>query len=460
MTIWNPKIDLGSERPYLAIVGALAADIESGSLEEGQRLPTHRELADALDLAVGTVTRAYKEAEHRGLVRGEVGRGTFVGKAPGNVFSVLPAESSRSGVIDLSLNYPIYSEEPDLAAALARLGRRSDVAQLLRYQPHAGMPRHRAAGAAWAERFGIRVDPNSVIVCNGAQHALTVALSTLTQPGDVVLTEALTYPGMKAVANLLHLRLQGLAMDAEGLLPDAFAAACRQRHAKVLYCMPTLHNPMSGVLSESRRREIAAIAVAHDVAVVEDDVHRSLVPDPPPAIASMIPEQSYFIAGFSKSVAGGLRIGYLTAPPHMIDRLCQNVWATCWVVAPLTAEIASMWIEDGTADETLERKRTEAAARQEFAREVLGECTFRAHPNGFHIWLELPPTWTSAEFAMEARRRGVAVTPAEAFAVGGEVPRAVRVCLGGTDDRERLRTGLEKVVSTLHCCCGVGPTIV
>ena len=85
-------------------------------------------------------------------------------------------------------------------------------------------------------------------------------------------------------------------------------------------------------------------------------------------------------------------IGYLTAPPHMIERLCQSVWATCWVVAPLTAEIASMWIEDGTADETLERKRTEAAARQEFAREVLGECAFRAHPNGFHIWLELPPT--------------------------------------------------------------------
>ncbi len=249
MTIWNPKIELGSERPYLAIVGALAADIESGSLEEGQRLPTHRELADALDLAVGTVTRAYKEAEHRGLVRGEVGRGTFVGQAPGNVFSVLPADSSRSDVIDLSLNYPIYSEEPDLAAALARLSKRPEVAQLLRYQPHAGMPRHRAAGAAWAERFGIRVDPDSVIVCNGAQHALTVALSTLTQPGDVVLTEALTYPGMKAVANLLHLRLQGIAMDAEGLLPDAFAAACRQRHAKVLYCMPTLHNPMSGVLS-------------------------------------------------------------------------------------------------------------------------------------------------------------------------------------------------------------------
>lgn len=461
MTIWAPEIDLTVDPPYQAIVQALSADIGSGRLAIDQRLPTHRELAETLGLAIGTVTRAYKEAERRGLIRGEVGRGTFVGRADADPVAAPISESAAPSVIDLSCNYPIYSEGPDLGEALGRLATRNHLHEFMRYQPHAGMRRHRAAGAKWAARFGVACDPESVLVCNGAQHGLTIVFCTLAEPGDLILTEALTYPGMKAVARLLHLRLQAVEIDDEGLIPDAFDAACRRQKVTALYLIPTIHNPTTAVLPDSRRRAIAEIARRHDVAIVEDDVHRLLADPAPPPVASYAPERTYFIAGYSKAVAAGIRIGYVAAPPEAIERLVQSIWATCWMVAPLTAEIATLWIEDGTADRIVQRKRAEAEARQQMARNILRNAAYKTQPHAFHIWLELPPKWRSADFTVEARRRGVGITPAEAFSIGdGPAPKAVRVSLGAAESRERLRSGLSTIAAILALSPDACPAVV
>lgn len=460
--MWKPEIKSDGDPPYLALVEELNADIVEGRLSEGERLPTHRELADGLGLAVGTVTRAYKEAERRGLIRGEIGRGTFV-RGPDRDPVALPgnARTDHSSVVDLSINYPIYGEDPDLAAALRDLARQNDVSRLLQYQPHAGMPRHRAAGARWLKRIGMEVDPDSILVCGGAQHAMTVAFLTVCNAGDVVLTEELTYPGMKVMANVLGLRLVGVAMDEQGIRPDALASACRQRHAKALYCVPTLQNPTTSIASQQRRREIAAVAEEFGLAIVEDEMHRLLVDDPPPTITSIAPKRSYLIAGTSKAVAGGLRVAYLVAPEGMNDRLSQSIYGTNWMVAPLPAEIMTRWIEDGTAEQTVQRKRNEAAARQEIARELLGHVPYRSQPYSYHIWLELPADCRSAEFAIEARRKGVAVTPADSFMVGsGSPPNAIRVCLGAAETRERLRRGLEILARCLSCCENLGVAMV
>lgn len=457
------SVELGQDRLYLAIVKAIRRDIQSGRLQPGERLPTQRELADNLGVAVGTVTRAYTEAERQSLVRGEIGRGTFVREAAAPSIEPslrLPADAEPE-FIDLSLNYPLYSEEPDLAPALRELATRPDLSDLLHYQASEGMRRHRRAGVAWLERFGVTAGADSVVVCAGAQHALTVSLASVAQPGDLILTEQLTYPGVRGVAELLHLKLVGVAMDEHGLRPDALAAICRQRKARALYLTPTLQNPTSTTLSESRRREIVAIAREHDLWIVEDDVHRRLVADAPPAIATLAPNRTFFIAGTSKSVAGGLRIAFLAAPPAAIARVVQSVWATVWVVPPLCAEVVTGWIQDGTADATVMRKRKECAARQKLARRILRDYPYQSHGHGLYVWLPLPAPWTSSKFAAAARDRRVGVTPSEMFRVDeGEAPAAVRICLGAPHDRATLERALHTLVAVLSSSPGLGASIV
>jgi DNA-binding transcriptional MocR family regulator len=398
------------------------------------------------------VSRAYAEAAHRGLVSGEVGRGSFVrNEAP--EFGV-PAAGGPEGLVDLSVNHPPPTKGEDrgelLGRTLAALARRSDLGRLLAYPPEAGAPAHRAAGAAWIARSGLKAPPENVLVSSGSQHGMTAVFAALLRPGDLVVTEAVTYPGMKALASLLHLRLLGVAMDEHGLRPDAFAAACRLG-AKALYCVPTLQNPTTAVMPEARRREIAAAARAHGVAIVEDDVHGRLHADPPPPLASFAPELSVYVTGTAKSVAPGLRIGFMLAPGPLVPRIAAGIRATTWMAAPLMAEIVCQWIKDGTAEQIVKRKRQEAAERQRLAAAVLGRFPFQSHEAAYHLWLHLPDPWRSETFAEEARRRGVAVTPAQSFVVGrAATPHAVRVCLGAPADRRQLEKGLRTLAGILE----------
>jgi DNA-binding transcriptional MocR family regulator len=450
--MWSPDL---AERPgprYLAIAEALADDVGAGRLRPGTRLPTHRDLADTLGVTIGTVSRGYAEAAQRGLIAGEVGRGTFV-RSSGTEH--VPAPQVTGDAIDLSVNHPPAGDEDrrgePLAKALAQLARRHDLADLLAYPPDGGTPEHRAAGAEWIARAGLPAPPEQVLVSSGSQHGMTAVFTALLRPGDLVLTEALTYPGLKALASLLHLRLQGLPLDEHGLRPDAFQAACRGGAPKALYCVPTLQNPTTAVMPEARRKEIAAIARAHGVAIVEDDVHARLHPHAPPPLASFAPELACYLTGTAKNLAPGLRIGFMLVPRPLVARIAAGIRGTTWMAAPLMAEIAARWIRDGTAERIVERKRQESAARQRLARSVLARSPYQAQETAFHLWLPLPEPWRSETFAEESRRRGVLVTPAQAFVVGRiATPHAVRVCLGAPAARADVEKGLRVLAGMLE----------
>ncbi len=466
MTIWTPDLSEHSGPRYLGIADALAVDIQQGVLEPGSRLPTHRDLARELGVTVGTVSRAYAQAKRRGLVTGEVGRGTFVlepGADQGPELD-LP-EWPDTDSIDLSMNVPPSPgrNEEDIALALAldSLSSRPGVGQLLQYQPHAGAAHHRAAGADWIGRVGLEVDPKQVLVCTGSQHAMAVCFSTLTKPGDVVLTESLTYAGMKGLANLFHFKLRGVPMDEHGILPEAFEAACESTGAKLLYCVPTLQNPTNTVMPVERRKEIAAIARRHGVVIIEDDIHGLLPSEPVPPIAHFAPDITCYIASISKSIAPGLRISYLAVPENLVERLTPGLWLTTWMASPLTAEVATLWIQNGTADRILEKRRKEAAARQQLAADILADFQLQSHPFGYHIWLHLPEPWRAEDFTEQALKQRVVVTPPSAFIVGRErLPHAVRVCLGSVRERDRLADGLRILADILTrspepCCSSI-----
>src|SRR5947209_7662359 len=266
--MWTPLLGSGKNLA-LNIVRALEADIDSGTLSPGDRLPTQRELAERLGVALGTVTRAYSFARTQGLITGTIGRGTFV----------TARQQDRSQLIDFSRNL-VYRDQrgSNIRALLSAIGDPAQIAILLDDEQHpAGVAHHRSAAARWMSRPSFNPAAEDIVICSGVQHGMHVVLATITRPGDTIATEAVTYAGIKAIAALSGLQLTGLPVDAEGLDPRAFADACR-RGVKVLYTTPTLQNPTGTTMPDKRRREIARIAEEHGVAILEDDVYGFLAP--------------------------------------------------------------------------------------------------------------------------------------------------------------------------------------
>jgi len=446
MTIKLPPRGQRSGPIYQAIADAISREIEAGHLKPGSRLPTQRVLARQLGVTLTTVTRAYAEAQRRGLLSGEVGRGTFVRP------SALDMEGPEQDTLDLAVNslMPLpYMEE--LADRLAAAIPRSSGPRVFAYQPHAGARHNRAAGSAWIGWAGLSAPVERVVVTAGGQHAILLSLMALAKPGDEILVEELTYPGLTDLASHLHLRLRTVAIDREGIIPAALDEACRASRPTALYCIPSFQNPTAACMSEQRRQEIAMVAMEHQLMVIEDDVYGFLAPDAKP-LSSLLPENQFFyITSTSKSIAPGIRIGYLLAPAPMIERVSVSVLRTLVNAPPPTAELATSLITDGVAGRIVEWKRKEIAARQEIAVRVLGGLPLQTQPCSPHVWVRLPEPWRTDAFVSRARHRGILVNSAESFAVGHETEtQAVRIALGPPATQAALEEGLTELVRILN----------
>jgi DNA-binding transcriptional MocR family regulator len=397
------------------------------------------------------VSRAYALVAARGLVAGEVGRGTFV-RALDAGARVNPVDDGEADLIKLTVNAPPDpSDEATLGEGLAELAARPAALQhLMSYTPKRGLADHRAAAAAWIGGLGIDARADDVILTGGAHQALLATLFGLAAAGDGVLIEQLTYAGICHIGERCGLRLRGVALDDEGVLPDALDAACRSEPARLLVLNPTIHNPTTATMSAERCRAIAALAREHDLIVVEDDVYGRLPEQRAPPIATLAPERTIYITSGSKSVAPGLRLGMLLAPQRYLEPIAEaqhDLFLTC---PPLMAELFKLWQGNGTAQRLAQRQLVEARARQELARDVLGNREYRTQPTSYHLWLPLPPPWRTSQFVAAARERGVAVDPGSAFAVDrDQAPHAVRISLSAASSRERLQSALAILAALL-----------
>lgn len=449
---WQPSIARDQSTPiYLALADALASDISSGKLQGGEKLPTHRALADFLGIDLTTVTRAYREAQRRGLIDATVGRGTFVCIQKGPTPEGL---ASTGAAIDRSMNLPPRPADADFAGrlegAVAGLGRNVDLAALLTYRFSAGGPDDLAAGAAWLQTVFAGAAPDNLLVCPGAQSALMALLTSVVQPGDVVLAEALAYPGFRAAAAQAGVQVRGVAMDEEGLRPDALRSACIDHKPKALYCVPTIHNPTTATMSLERRQAIVAIARKHGLMIFEDDAYGFLPPTPLPPLASLAPELTFYVSTLAKCLTPGLRIAYLHAPDLLrTAQLGAALRATIMMTSPFMAALATRWIRDGAATAILGAIRRESAARQRIARDLLPKGSFSAHPYGHHVWLKVPAAWSRAELVAYAREMGVAAVASDVFATDPAAPGGVRLGLGAAPDRRALESALKLLAAAL-----------
>lgn len=435
------------------IADALEQDIRSGRLSPEDRLPTLKELAEALKVTPGTVGRAYDEAAKRGLVVGEVGRGTFVlpAKTRTTPATAQINTGNHSAQIDLSIIKPNDANVGMwLRDSIGELAQSADLNRVLDYATDGGHAVHKQAGARWVQRSLPEARWQQIVLTSGAQHGLLVAINSLSNTHDLILCEEHCYPGIISLAHSLDRRLMGVQIDEYGLVPEAFRAACQEHRPALLVCVTTHQNPTNSIMPPERREAIAQIAREYDVFIIDDDIYGFLethnVHKP---ISAYAPERSVYLTSLSKSILPALRIGYLYAPPETLSRLSSMVRSSVWMPSPMMAQLASNLINSGTGEQLIKVQQQEAAVRQQMAREILGSYQISSQPNSFHIWLVLPQPWNCDEFANLARAQGVTVVSGSQFlAQRTTASRGVRIALM-SPSRAELSFALTKLASLL-----------
>lgn len=425
---------------FRSIADAVAGEIASGQLRPGDRLPPQRDFAYRRGIAASTAARVYAELTRRGLVSGEVGRGTFVRAAATVPASVL-AEPWQAP-INLESSFPILPDQPAiLAQGLQALLRPDALGLALRAVPAAGTQAARAVAASFLAQAGWSPEPARVLFTGNGRQAIAAALSALAPVGGRVGVEALTYPVIKGIAARLGIALVPIAMDDEGLRPDALEAAHHAAPLRGLYLQPVLHNPFGLSMPPGRRADLAAALQRLDLVAVEDRVYSFLADEPP--LAALAPDHAIVVDSLSKRLAPGLTLGFVVSPRALVERMVGVIRSGPWSPGGLALEAASRWMADGTVAALVAEKREDARTRQAIARTALDGLETRGDPRAYHLWLDLPEGWRAEAFATAAARKGIALTPGPAYAIGpGHAPAGVRLALASPAP-EVLREAVE-----------------
>jgi len=437
---WLPVLSETEGPRYLAFVQALENDVQTGVLKPGTRLLPQRDMANQLGLSVGTVSRAYAEAESRGLISGEVGRGTFVQRRrpPTSV------KGHAQATINLALNVPPSTGEHELiASVLSEILADGALSPLLGYLPHQGLPSHREIMADWLTAFGIKADTVNLFITHGGQHALSIALNMVAAPKAMVLTERFTYSGMIALSAQNGYRLHGVDGDAGGLLPEALDRAFSDTGARVLFATPSLQTPTGTVMMPERRRQIADVIAKHEAYLLEDDVYAFLFASSPMPVSALIPDRSFYVTSFAKCLAPGLRIGAMIVPEQFRDRSINAVRATGWMAQPIMAEVVARLLHSGDLLRQMHLKRAAAARRNAIADRLLGAwlAPMSGTP-GFHRWLPIPAGRTLIALVTQAAQAGITIAPPGALQQVDRGTLGIRLCLGHPATDEILENAL------------------
>lgn len=449
MTMWIPERASVTRPAYLSLAEQFAQAIRSGRLPPGQRLMPQRQLADRLGLSLQTVSRAYEELIRRGLIAGEVGRGSFV--LPIAPEARAPYLVQRNiEVVDLSILKPVTDElHLDLMrSGLAWLSQNLPAEDALSFRPNSILPPHRQIAAEWLARSGIETSPDHIVITDGATPAISTAVMTAVPPGGTLAAARLTHHLLIPLARYLGLHLEALELDEDGIVPASLERVAQRGGLRAVYLQPAAINPRAVMSSASRRTEIIEIARRHDLIIIENDILNALIVDRPLPYAGLAPERVLHISGFTKVAMPGLRLGYLVVPQHLSAAAANRHLVTSWIATPVMVELLSHWITDGTMDRLIAWQRNALAERHALAARVLQGISFRAHPQSLHLWLELPEGWSEDDFVAQAHARGVAVASSRAFRLDDRMAGGIRVAIG-SPDKEGLGKGLAVISAIL-----------
>ncbi|WP_318477953.1 aminotransferase-like domain-containing protein [Photobacterium leiognathi] len=427
-----------SDAKFKQIAKTIEARIDSGEYPAKFKLPPHRALADELSTTPATVAKAYQLLVDKKRVESFVGRGTFV-RAQASLSEVIqPADDEQD--YNFSILQPCLLQNlSPLRDAMITASEQLNT-QLMGYTEYSGHESHRLAGVAWAKHYGL-VGGNAsyTLLTNGAQHALSLLIHALTEPGDTIAVESLTYPGIMAIAKSAGRHVVGVQLDDEGMCPDDLQQVIRLNHPKLVIVVPSHQNPTGITMPPARRDEIANVIAANNIWLIEDDIYGFLNPEPIAAISNRIPQLSFHISGLSKAISPAMRCGFLKVPDSHIAVLQAYIRANIWLSSPLNYIAAAQLIESGEAFQLAEMQRQTAIKRQQMAKELLG---YQGRETGFQLWWPLPEHWQQERFVMEAKNKGLIVSSGSYFKVNGEDPHHIRLSLMAISSEQRLQQGL------------------
>lgn len=430
---------------YKSYVDNIARQIHSGELSPGTRLPTHRAFAKQQGVSLVTVSRIYRALINLGLVSGETGRGTFV-----RDISLLPTSSIEHDIVpnmlDLNYIYPITSNQTQLLRdALRRLSTSGDLESFLHYLPHAGRRHERTIIAKYLAKRGLKsVDPDNIALVSGAQHGLATVVLGIFNPGDVIAVDSLTYPGFKALAKIYHIDLVTIPVTETG--PDlfAFAKLCQQRNIRGYYTMPTLHNPLGWVMDLATRNTIIQLAKEYNFYLIEDGSFAYLQNLAPPPLAQLAPDITFYISGFSKNIATGLRVGMVVAPAKYIADIERIIRITTWNTPAITTAIVCEWLESGEVEKLERDKRLDAKERQKIVRQVFDKINYAAHESSYFVWIPLPEDIRAEALISRLENMNIVVSSAASYAGGQSFPHAIRVAVSSLS-HQQLKVALQQI---------------
>ncbi|WP_169337075.1 aminotransferase-like domain-containing protein [Algicola sagamiensis] len=453
MTIWHLPTD--NDRPkYIALADHIATLIQENKLKAGEKLPPQRRLADTLEVTTGTITRAYAEAEKRGIVSSRVGSGTYVSQKEKKYSSYWSSYFPEEGAVDFSNSFaPIGPQESVLHEALQSLSSQPDyLHKLLHYTPERGYPHQREKFSTWLKEENLPSEQENCFFTQSGQHGLFTALQAMTTAGDTVICEALTFPGLKMACDSLSLKCVGLRFDEQGICIEALEAACKQYHPKVIYLMPQSNNPTTAQIPLERRKQIIEVCRRHRIFILEDDVQVLPKKYKLPAMVSLAPEITFHISSFSKRLSGGIRLGFAIVPNAYRTQFQLALRANQWTISSLPVELFTYWCESGcmtTQDKWLETLMDE---RWTVAKDILKNHEIQYQPGGFNLWIHLPESWSALRVEQVARQHGLILRAGDHYLVGGNAfgYHGIRLCISQPKTTEQMAEGLRQLVTILE----------
>ncbi|WP_166416939.1 aminotransferase-like domain-containing protein [Cochlodiniinecator piscidefendens] len=441
------------KQKHARLTDILTRAIKSGKLAPGSRLPTHRAFAEKSGVALATATRVYKELEQRGLITGEAGRGTFV-RDPGQPATLGVHQSDTEGVTDLVFNMPSGINDADmLRSGLRQLALSGDLDAILRYQPHGGRLHERRTFAKYLRPLLGHIDPEQLLITSGGQHGLAMICLGLFDYGDAIAVDTLTYPGFKSAAALRGIKLIPIESKNGVMDPEDLGRKCQKNDIRAVYLMPTVQSPLGSVMDLETRRKILTIAEQHNLTIIEDAVYAFLEENPPASFLSLTPERTVYVSGFAKTLATGLRLGYVIAPPDKIQPLQEAIRATTWNAPALISGLVANWIKDGSLAKSEADRRKDGAQRQEICRNIFGQMPVVSHDKAGFAWVPLENGQRAHPIVTYLQGQNISISGAEAFSTTIATPQALRLAFGGIP-LDELPTLLCKVREAIHA---VGP---
>ncbi|QDW37786.1 PLP-dependent aminotransferase family protein [Bradyrhizobium sp. KBS0727] len=436
-----------SKSEYLKLADTVASEIANGVLKPGERLPPQRNFAYDRGIAVSTASRVYAELMRRGLVVGEVGRGTFIS---GDAKRGVAAASEPRGIrTDFEFNYPMLPEQTGLIAkSLDGLEKPAALDAALRQATSIGTPTMRRIAAEYLSQSEWLPAPQQLVFTGNGRQSIAAALAAVVPIGGRCGVEALTYPFIKGIAARLGISLVSLAMDENGVRPDSVQKAHRESHLSAIYIQPTIQNPLGTTMPPARRADIVRVVEKLGLPILEDNVYGFLGDEPP--LAAIAPDSCIVIDSLSKKVAPGLTLGFILPPQRLRESMMASVRSGGWTASGFAFAAAERLMGDGTVAELTRLKRLDARARQKIAIRRLSDFEIQTNEKCYHLWLTLPAHWRSQTFVAAAAKRDIALTPSTTFAATpGHAPNAVRLALAAPT-MDQLDAGLLTLVAMLN----------